>query len=73
MPKKLRNAVTGLMRDEGYGEDYRSPHDRAEHHVAGETYLPDEIAGTRFYEPSDQGLEKSIGEQLKALKKPVPR
>ena len=35
VPKKLRNAVTGLMRDEGYGEDYRSPHDRAEHHVAG--------------------------------------
>jgi putative ATPase len=70
VPKKLRNAVTGLMRDEGYGENYRYPHDHADHHVAGETYLPDEIAGTRFYEPSDQGLEKSIGERLKSLKKP---
>jgi putative ATPase len=73
VPKKLRNAVTGLMRDEGYGENYRYPHNETEHHVAGETYLPDEIAGTRFYEPSDQGLEKSIGERLKALKKPGPR
>jgi putative ATPase len=73
VPKKLRNAVTGLMRDEGYGKNYSYPHDHAEHHVAGETYLPDEIAGTRFYEPSDQGLEKSIGERLRALKKPPPR
>ena len=34
-------------------------------------YLPDEIAGARFYEPSDQGLEKSIAERLRALKKPA--
>ena len=73
VPKKLRNAVTGLMRDEGYGENYHYPHDHAEHHVAGETYLPDEIAGSRFYEPSDQGLEKSIAERLKTPKKPAPR
>jgi putative ATPase len=72
VPKKLRNAVTGLMRDEGYGENYRYPHDHADHHVTEETYLPDEIAGSRFYEPSEQGLEKSIGERLRALKKPAP-
>jgi putative ATPase len=71
VPKKLRNAVTGLMRDDGYGKDYRYPHDHEEHHVPGEKYLPDEIAGSRFYEPTDQGLEKSIAERLRALKKPA--
>jgi len=69
VPMKLRNAVTGLMKSEGYGKDYRYPHDEAEHHAAGESYLPDEIVGTRFYEPSDQGLEKQIAQRLEALKK----
>jgi putative ATPase len=70
VPKKLRNPVTGLMRDEGYGAGYQYPHDHADHFVAGETYLPDELAGTRFYEPSDQGLEKAIAQRLALLKKP---
>jgi putative ATPase len=36
--------------------------------VPGETYLPDEIVGSRFYEPSDQGLEKAIAERLAKLR-----
>ncbi|HEY3493367.1 MAG TPA: replication-associated recombination protein A [Polyangiaceae bacterium] len=68
VPKKLRNAVTRLMRDEGYGESYQYPPDFAGSFVPGETYLPDEIAGSRFYEPTDQGLEKNIRERLARLR-----
>jgi putative ATPase len=68
VPKKLRNAVTGLMRAEGYGDGYRYPPDHAGSFVAGETYLPDELEGTRFYRPTEQGLEKAIGERLARLR-----
>ena len=68
VPKKLRNAVTRLMKDEGYGQGYQYPPDREGSFVAGETYLPDEIAGARFYEPTQQGLEKAIGERLRRLR-----
>src|SRR5262249_39079644 len=68
LPKKLRNAVTRLMREEGYGKGYQYPPDYAGSHVPGETYLPDELAGVRFYEPGEQGLEKAIGERLARLR-----
>jgi putative ATPase len=68
VPKKLRNAVTRLMRDEGYGDGYQYPHDLDGAYVPGETYLPDRIAGQRYYVPSDQGLERSIAERLARLK-----
>jgi putative ATPase len=68
VPKKLRNAVTRLMKDERYGEGYRYPPDFAGSYVPGETYLPDELAGRRFYEPTDQGLEKNIRERLERLR-----
>jgi putative ATPase len=69
VPKKLRNAVTRLMREEGYGQGYQYPPNFEGSHVAGETYLPDEIAGTRFYEPTEQGLEKQIKERLERLRR----
>jgi putative ATPase len=69
VPKKLRNAVTGLMKSEGYGSGYKYAHDFEGHVVPGEVYLPDEIAGTRFYEPTDEGLEKAIRERLARLRK----
>jgi len=68
VPMKLRNAVTGLMRAEGYGDGYRYPHDFEESHAPGETYLPDELAGQRFYAPSDEGLERQIRERLERLR-----
>jgi putative ATPase len=70
VPMKLRNAVTGLMKKEGYGEGYRYAHDFAGHVAPGEVYLPDEIEGTRFYEPTEEGLEKAIKERLARLRKP---
>jgi len=50
VPLKLRNAPTKLMKDEGYGKDYKYPHDYDGAVVAGETYLPDALAGAKFYE-----------------------
>jgi putative ATPase len=70
VPMKLRNAVTGLMKREGYGDGYRYAHDYEGHVVPGETYLPDAIAEMRFYEPGDQGLEKAIKERLERLRAP---
>ena len=65
---KLRNAVTGLMRKEGYGEGYRYAHDYEGHVATGETYLPDELVGTRFYEPTDEGFEKNIRDRLARIR-----
>jgi putative ATPase len=67
VPKKLRNAVTDLMKEHGYAEGYQYPHDQEGAYVAGETYLPDALLGQRYYEPSDQGLERSIAERLDRL------
>jgi putative ATPase len=68
VPMKLRNAVTGLMKKEGYGEGYRYAHDFEGHIAPGETYLPDAIANSRFYEPSDEGLEKAIKDRLARIR-----
>jgi putative ATPase len=68
VPKKLRNAVTGLMREDGYGEGYKYAHDYEGNVVPGETYLPDQLVGRRFYEPTEQGLEKAIGERLARIR-----
>jgi putative ATPase len=68
VPKKLRNAVTGLMKAEGYGQGYRYAHDFEGSTVPGETYLPDDLAGRIFYEPSDEGLEQRIRERLARLR-----
>ncbi len=68
VPKKLRNAVTSLMKNEGYGKGYVYPHSDPEGFVPGETYLPDEIAEERFYEPSDHGEEARIKARLAAIR-----
>ena len=63
VPLKLRNAPTELMKDMGYGAEYKYPHDHEYGHVAGEQYLPNELLGQSFYEPSESGYEKSIKER----------
>jgi putative ATPase len=68
VPKKLRNAVTPLMRDEGYGAGYKYAHDFEGGVVAGETYLPEELVGERLYEPTDRGEESRIKARLVALR-----
>jgi putative ATPase len=66
VPLHIRNAPTGLMKDLGYGKDYRYPHDHDGGHVA-EDYLPDELRGARFYLPTDRGFERRIAEILERL------
>lgn len=68
VPMHIRNAPTSLMNELGYGEDYRYDHNEADGYAAGETYLPDELVGTRYYEPSPRGLESRIGEKLARLR-----
>ena len=65
VPLHLRNAPTGLMRELGYGKSYQYPHEAPGHSVA-EEYLPDELRGRRFYEPTTQGDERAIAERLAA-------
>jgi putative ATPase len=64
VPLRLRNAPTRLMRDLGYGRDYRYAHDEAEAYAAGETYLPDGMPAVEWYRPTDRGLEAKIAENL---------
>ncbi len=73
VPKKLRNAPTKLMKSEGYGSGYKYAHDFEEGFVPGETYLPDEIAGARFYEPTRHGLEQSISDRLQRIRATHPK
>jgi len=68
VPAKLRNAVTALDRAMGRGADYKYPHELGGHYVP-ETYLPDALVGTRFYEPSDSGYEREIAPRLAAWRR----
>ena len=63
VPLHLRNAVTKLMEESGYGENYIYPHDY-EGHFKISNNLPDELSDSRFYEPSDLGYEKFISDRL---------
>ena len=65
VPMHLRNAPTELMRSLGYARNYQYPHDAPGHHVA-EEYLPDDLRGRRWYEPTDAGNERAIAERLGA-------
>ncbi|HXW51520.1 MAG TPA: replication-associated recombination protein A [Candidatus Acidoferrales bacterium] len=57
VPLHLRNAVTGLMRQLGYGKGYQYAHDFADAKI-DQQHLPDELRDSTFYTPSDQGREK---------------
>lgn len=62
VPLHLRNAPTALAKSLGHGADYRYPHDHPDHIVA-QRYLPEGL-DLRFYEPTEQGGEKIIGERM---------
>lgn len=68
VPVHLRNAPTKLMKQQGYGEEYRYAHDYPEAYAAGENYLPEMIQDQQWYQPVPRGLEIKIGEKLKYLK-----
>jgi len=64
VPLHLRNAPTKLMKELGYGEEYKYAHDFDNHFVAQE-FLPNEIIGTAFYNPSEYSRERDLKEFLK--------
>ena len=69
VPVHLRNAPTRMMKDMGFGKDYRYAHDEPEAYAAGEQYLPDGVGALNWYRPTDRGLEARIAEKLAYLRK----
>ncbi len=64
VPEHLRNAPTQLMKNLGYGAQYRYAHDEPNAFAAGENYFPPEMAATKYYYPSQRGAEKNYAEKL---------
>ena len=67
VPLHLRNAVTGLMKDEGYGEGYKYAHDYSGNFVEQE-FLPESLKGKQFYHPNtENATEQRIAERIQQL------
>ena len=64
VPIHVRNAPTQLMKSLDYGRQYRYAHDEPGAYAAGENYFPEELKDSRFYFPTDRGLEDKIREKL---------
>ena len=64
VPVHVRNAPTQLMKNLDYGREYRYAHDEPDAYAAGENYFPEELKDSRFYFPTDRGLEDKIREKL---------
>ena len=73
VPLHLRNAPTRLMAELGYGQGYRYAHDYEGHVAPDETYLPDSLAGRRYYVPTELGAEADLRARLEALRRSVRR
>ncbi|MFG0382474.1 replication-associated recombination protein A [Pseudomonas sp. zbq_18] len=67
VPLHLRNAPTKLMKQLGYGDEYRYAHDEPEAYAAGEDYFPEQLQPQRYYDPVPRGLELKIREKLQRL------
>ena len=68
VPLHIRNAPTSLMRDLGYGKGYKYPHDYQDHFVE-EEYLPENLKGRVYYQPTDQGFEREIKKRLEGWRR----
>jgi len=68
VPEHLRNAPTNLMKDLGFGAEYRYAHDEPNAYAAGENYFPSQLKDTQFYFPTTRGMEIKIKEKLEWLK-----
>jgi putative ATPase len=68
VPMHLRNAPTGMMKKQGFGDGYRYAHDEVDAYAAGENYLPEEIKDSIYYQPVERGLEKKIAEKMRYLR-----
>ncbi|HZD94011.1 MAG TPA: replication-associated recombination protein A, partial [Candidatus Sulfotelmatobacter sp.] len=68
VPLHLRNAPTGLMKNLGYGQGYKYAHD-LEEKVADLQCLPDGLKDRRYYQPTNEGVEKRIRERMEEIKR----
>jgi len=68
VPLHLRNAVTRLMGDLGYGRGYRYAHDAPGHFDAEESFLPAALAGRRYYEATEEGAEAALKRRVEELR-----
>jgi putative ATPase len=69
VPLHIRNAPTRLMKDLGYGKDYRYAHDEAQAYAAGENYFPDGMPAVEWYKPTGRGVEARIRERMDELRR----
>ncbi|MBE0481800.1 MAG: replication-associated recombination protein A, partial [Dehalococcoidia bacterium] len=63
VPFHLRNPVTPLMREFGYGKGYKYAPDYPDH-IVDQEHFPDTLRGRKYYEPGDQGFEKEVRERI---------
>ncbi|HQB30008.1 MAG TPA: replication-associated recombination protein A [Syntrophales bacterium] len=68
VPLHIRNAPTAMMKEMGYGKDYKYAHNYEGGYVP-QVHLPQGLEDRTFYEPTDRGYEKTVGERLKAWRK----
>ena len=71
VPNHLRNAPTAMMKDAGYGEGYKYAHD--EGGISDMDCLPEKLVGTRWYQPTNDGVEARIGERLERLRAEIAK
>jgi putative ATPase len=69
VPLHIRNAPTKLMKNLGYGKDYRYAHDEEDAFAAGENYFPEGMPAVEWYKPTERGLEQRIREKLEELRR----
>jgi putative ATPase len=67
VPLHLRNAPTPLMKEVGYGKGYQYAHDLPDRIAAGMPCLPENLAGRRYYQPTEEGLEKKFRARLEEI------
>jgi putative ATPase len=68
VPLHLRNAVTGLMKNIGYGNDYQYAH-KYEDAVTDMTCLPESLAGRSYYKPTDRGFEQRLRQRMEEIRR----
>ena len=68
VPLHLRNAVTGLMKNIGYGKGYQYAHNEQDK-VAGMTCLPESLAAKTYYHPTDQGFEARLRQRMEEIRR----
>jgi len=72
VPEHLRDAHYASAKDLGHGTGYIYAHD-APHGVAAQEYLPQELRGERYYEPTEHGLERTLGERWQTIRRMLGR